>query len=305
MKKWIKIGIFLIMPLFLGQLVNSQESYFEKARELYNKGPKFAPEIIKLLKKEIEINPENLDAYKLLGITYFGIGDFQEALPRFNRVIEKQFLAPNEDGSYSVPTKIIIYKIRSLTNLDRFQEARREESKYWAFISDKEHASEYKVLRDEMNLREKVFYSSYSEKMIQNNENNDLENYYFIPIRSVERKFAEQDGDLKIFLLQNSDLKNSAYVLAVSEDNDDKFGYCVYFSNYKAAMLCKFNLKDFYEKKIVPDHLKENQKKISGPKYSIPREEGLYWTVFEIETDNKETILAFKKNPQLLKKELK
>jgi tetratricopeptide (TPR) repeat protein len=100
----------------------------EKALELYSLGPSKAPEIIAILQEELEENPENIKAIKLLGITYFDTDSFADALACFERGIE---LAEKEG---SIQPHLLLLKARTLHRLDRNQEALKILEVYWAFF---------------------------------------------------------------------------------------------------------------------------------------------------------------------------
>lgn len=87
-------------------------SKYDRARTLYREGPSKAPEIITLLKEELAVHPENDKAIRLLGITYFGIGESEKAIEQFDAFTLRVFASPrdgDEDYSDNVRQKIIRY----------------------------------------------------------------------------------------------------------------------------------------------------------------------------------------------------
>ena len=89
-----------------------------QALELYKQGPSRAPEIIRLLSEEIEHNPANEDAVRLLAITYFGVGQFERAVATFDQAIA---LAAKRDA---VAPEMLFYKASALFELNRCQQAK-------------------------------------------------------------------------------------------------------------------------------------------------------------------------------------
>jgi tetratricopeptide (TPR) repeat protein len=111
-------------------LAGETPSYFEQARELYKEGPSKAPEIIEFLKKELAIHPHHEKATRLLGITYFGVGQFDKALAQFDAAIS---LAEKRE---SIVPRMLFYKARTLYHLKRYAEAKKILEVYWAFWQD-------------------------------------------------------------------------------------------------------------------------------------------------------------------------
>ena len=122
------------------------ESKYEQARALYSEGPSKAQEIIQLLKEELEEHPDNEKAIKLLGITYFGIGNSEAALVQFDSAIS---LAAKEDR---ILPHMIFYKARALHDLARDEEAKQLLEAYWAFFQDDEKLTrQYDILYPAVN----------------------------------------------------------------------------------------------------------------------------------------------------------
>jgi tetratricopeptide (TPR) repeat protein len=105
-------------------------SKYDQARVLYREGPSKAPEIIALLKEELAVNPENDKAIRLLGITYFGVGQSEKAIEQFDSSID---LAAKKG---SIVPGMLFYKARALHDLGRNAEARKILDTYWAFFQD-------------------------------------------------------------------------------------------------------------------------------------------------------------------------
>ncbi|MHC4984507.1 MAG: tetratricopeptide repeat protein, partial [Planctomycetota bacterium] len=97
---------------------------------LYNEGPSRASEVIDLLKKQLRLKPEHEQAIYLLGVTYFGIGDFKSALQQFDAGIA---LA---DKRKSIIPELVFYRARTLFELGRCPEARQLLDSHWAFWQD-------------------------------------------------------------------------------------------------------------------------------------------------------------------------
>ncbi len=132
--------IFFV-PATVQATTEDKLSYFEQAMELYKEGPSRAPEIIDLLKRELKEHPENNKAVKLLGITYFGIERFEEAIEQFDRAID----LASKDGS--IIPQILFMKAEALHELKRDAEAKKILDDYWAFWQDGGKLQQrYKVL---------------------------------------------------------------------------------------------------------------------------------------------------------------
>jgi tetratricopeptide (TPR) repeat protein len=110
--------------------VPPQLDRYRQARILYSDGPSRAPEIIALLEAELADNPDHEEAIRLLGITYFGIDQPQEALVQFERALE---IAAARD---TMLPGMLMYKARALHDLGRDIEAKKILDVYWALWQD-------------------------------------------------------------------------------------------------------------------------------------------------------------------------
>lgn len=82
------IYLAVLLFCFLGL---AQENYFDLAASKYQQG--YYDEAISLLKKELVQNPQNPDALKLLGKSYFEIGDYDNAKGAWEKASN---IAPND-----------------------------------------------------------------------------------------------------------------------------------------------------------------------------------------------------------------
>lgn len=105
---------------------------YARARQLYGEGPSRAPEIIVLLRKKLEEEPQHEQAIRLLGITYFGVGEFEKALKQFDRGIA----IAGERGT--IVPGLVFYRARTLFELGRCVEARSLLESHGAFWQDDE-----------------------------------------------------------------------------------------------------------------------------------------------------------------------
>ncbi len=103
---------------------------YAQARALYREGPARAPEIIRLLKEQISLTPDNEQAIYLLGVTYFGTNDMPNALQQFDLGIA---LAGKRS---EINPELQFYKASTLFYLGRCPEARQMLDAYWAFWQD-------------------------------------------------------------------------------------------------------------------------------------------------------------------------
>ena len=103
---------------------------YAQARALYREGPAHAPEIIKLLKEQIRLTPTNEQAIYLLGVTYFGTNDMQNALQQFDQGIALAGKRGELNG------ELLFYKARTLFYLGRCVEAKQMLDAYSAFWQD-------------------------------------------------------------------------------------------------------------------------------------------------------------------------
>jgi hypothetical protein len=92
------------------------KSAYEEALALHGGGPENLPKVISILENELNINPENLKAAKLLGLTYYETGRYEEAVVMFDSSIRM------DDG---INPHIYLYKGRSLAKLGRYQELKK------------------------------------------------------------------------------------------------------------------------------------------------------------------------------------
>lgn len=103
---------------------------YARARDLYAEGPSRAPEIIRLLRKQLEKDPKHEEAIRLLATTYFGVGEFEKALEQFDAGIA----IAGERGTI-VPV-LVFYRAKTLFALGRCVEARLVLESHWAFWQD-------------------------------------------------------------------------------------------------------------------------------------------------------------------------
>lgn len=125
-----KIPTILVMLLIATHISAADGSLYDQARELYKQGPTKGPEIVRLLREHIKANPKDGEAIRLLGITLFGIGKPDEALPVFDRAIE----IAGEKKEISPQMQML--RARTLYELHRYWECKHELEVYWAFWQD-------------------------------------------------------------------------------------------------------------------------------------------------------------------------
>ena len=113
--------------------------YYQQARELYREGPSKGPEIIALLNKALAIDSTDINVLQLKGTTHLGIGEFDEAIECFDRIIE---------GNESIYPGVVFMKAKALFFKKEYQEARQLLNAYWAFFNqeDAKKADEYRQL---------------------------------------------------------------------------------------------------------------------------------------------------------------
>jgi tetratricopeptide (TPR) repeat protein len=121
---------YLVSLICVSQLVAADASLYDQARELYKQGPARAPEIVRLLREHTKANPQDIEAFGLLGITLFGIEKHAEALPVIDRAIE---LATEKED---IRPKMVMLRARTLYELNRQWECKRVLEAYWAFWQD-------------------------------------------------------------------------------------------------------------------------------------------------------------------------
>ena len=97
---------------------------------MYNDGPSRASEVIDLLKEQLRLKPDHEQAVYLLGVTYFGVGNFKDALQQFDAAIG---LA---DKRKTIIPELVFYKARTLFELMRCPEAKQLLDSHWALWQD-------------------------------------------------------------------------------------------------------------------------------------------------------------------------
>lgn len=114
--------------MFLFSLVHA--SKLEQAKELYKQGPSKGEEVVLLLREHIQETPDEMEAFRWLGITLYGIGKAEEALPAVEKYFDI-FYAQKEGGGVSPYMHMLHARI--LYELGRYQESKRILEVYWAF----------------------------------------------------------------------------------------------------------------------------------------------------------------------------
>ena len=117
------------------EAVKVYPSRFQEALLLFRAGPSSFPRAISLLESELENDPANLKAAKLLAMVYYDSDRFDEALAMFDSAIAL-------DESLSPHT--YLYKGKTLYKLGRSEEARLLLRGLWAlFQGDAELSADY------------------------------------------------------------------------------------------------------------------------------------------------------------------
>lgn len=137
--------IIIFTITFLSVSVSSFASErMEKARALYAQGPSKSQEAIFLLEEEIQTNPNNEKAIMLLGVTYYGTGDFEKALEQFEKIPD---VTPE---SKQINPTFLLYKAKTLHMLCRNEEALKILDVFNAFWLGTQREEEYISLHTEV-----------------------------------------------------------------------------------------------------------------------------------------------------------
>ena len=216
----------------------STTSYYDKAYQLYKKGPSTAQQVIKLLKKELKKNPKNIKASKLLGITLFGTGKMKQAIYQFNKIIS------SGQGKHIYPP-IIFLKTRALFYLGKYRKAKKLLSAHWAFYQNTpQEKHQYNTLLNSINLSIKKIsltemlqvrmkYANIFSSLLQKKYKQSLKKYIFIIVDKHNSKALSKDSSAKPILskIENTRPEFWAIIVPMKSKLSPNY-YCMYYKSH-------------------------------------------------------------------------
>ena len=118
-----------------------QESRYKEAYALYRQGPAQASRVIELLEAELNENPSNIEAFRLLAITYFGTKQFDKAIT----IIDKAYALDQKEGRLNPSMQFL--KARALHYTGHNIEAKQLLIVWNAyFLDDEKKEKEFRAL---------------------------------------------------------------------------------------------------------------------------------------------------------------
>lgn len=200
----------------------------------------------------------------MLGITYYGIGDFENSLEKFDKVIEK-IMDNGKKNILLVPKNIIVLKIRSLINLNRFEKANAVYSTYWAFFNKKAQED----IENYINQKQKIHFTLKTVDYCVNELNISISKKLFIPILPVEKKNLINDSDIGKFL-KVSEYKDSVAVQVLNENPDNgRTIVCYWKKNVLIAIYNQKSTLDFRMENIINLNHSYNETKMRMNKFKF------------------------------------
>ena len=260
---------------------------YDRARALYQEGPENRSRVIELLAEELKVNPSNMKARKLLGLTYFDTQQFDNAAKEFEIVIDEGF-RPREDGSLSVPTGIIFLHIRALARKGKYVAAWETVGKYGAFLNTPEHKPRYDKTVDELRRSEQCSLSASARQAAKRAYGRLPDDCLFIVANEENLKHVENDGDLKHFLIRTKRRGRWASVVILPEGPKGPFAYAVYFQDHVASGCSRIPHDEATRERVAKAY-----KEIHTPAPRLEQEDGV-WEEVQVHTDDDKPLRAFR-----------
>ena len=267
------------------------DSYYNKAYKMYmDEGQPKADDIIILLKKELEINPDNIKAIKLLGITYYGIEQFENAIKQFDRI---------EKIGNGIPSpKILFKKVSAYYFLEQYNNARKTLTVYWAFFQDTEkNIKKYNEIYSTVLNASRIENLNIAYKTILAKKKIDIQEYIFIVVD--EDNYLDIKNDKEILPFLDEDLFTShgwMNIVAIPITPQFEYNYCVDFNWSKAISFSYLNPKKVIDKSLekVREVVKNSEDKLNS--FTIPESilNPASWQRVELLSDENTIIIAYK-----------
>jgi tetratricopeptide (TPR) repeat protein len=285
-----KLCLIVIFLVVASSVFASSRAY-RKAMKLYEKGPAHVQELLTLLNKQLEKHPDDMECRGLLGVTYFSIGDFENALPQFDQYIKTGMNQGSGLGSImKVSPGIMEMKLKTLLILRRLEEADQDYGLYWGFLSDSQQKDIQKMFRifGNMDLVEK------SINILKNNYKFDPTTDLFVVVDKKNIDALRKDSSGSIYIPDKLGKEPWSLVICLPENRhlDSAFHASVLWKN-KIAVACagvtKSSSVPVVDRKVIASHTKTIS--IPAAEVAAPK---LKWQVVKIQTDDGTPVIAYK-----------
>ncbi len=287
-----KFRTFLILILLTVtcSVVASSRAY-KKAMKLYKKGPGHAQELLTLLNKQLEKHPDDKECRGLLGLTYFEIGDFENALTQFDQYIKTGMNQSSAMGSImKVSPGIMAMKLKTLLILRRLDEADQDYGIYWGFLSD----SQQKEINDMFRIFGNMDLIEKSIEILKNGNKFDLGTHLFVVADKKNIDALRKDSDASIYIPEQPGKEPWSLVICLPENRhlDGAFHAAVLWRN-KTAVTRSAVTKSLdipvIDRKQIATHTKIIR--IPATEVAAPK---LKWQLVQIQTDDGTPVMAYK-----------
>lgn len=215
MKKFAIVLFLFVLPAWAEEppAATEESEAYRKAKVLYSEGPTKAPEVIAILTKAVEENPNDYNALGLLAITYHGTSEFEKAIETVDRAIAvdraRDQLHPN----------LYLLKVSALGHLDRMTEARQILVAMHAALSDQTKPFNYEELKravDEALVKQFAPVAAVADRAASRLNLLPAEPIYIVLDKHLVNEFIRADSDIGPFILPLALQKDWWTVIVIS-----------------------------------------------------------------------------------------
>jgi tetratricopeptide (TPR) repeat protein len=261
-----------------------------KAMELYRLGPTKSGELIELLGEETAEFPENIEAWMMLGMTHYGLGNHAEAIDPFARALE---LMPEDDP------RIVLLYAESLFQLKRYDEARAALDSHREDIAASPRlARGLQKLDDALHVADRSATLNQAIELFAAKGFNPQLPYVFLVVDQENLDVAAKDRDFLPFLRPVAG-KRWRSVLAMPNAKNVFAIFGVHYVDDEPQATFRLDQSpDIGERlrQITPEHLNSLLQPVN--KWEISENPRPYrWTVLRVPTEAGDTLMGFQLAP--------
>lgn len=279
--------------LFFLVLITSsiaEESFFDQAKHLFEQNRvENANEIIELLKEEIEINENNANGLKLLGIMYQQVGEYELALTRFEEFEE---LNKNHIDTYVLYNRAACYYM-----LNKYNKAKHILAVNNALLMNTDSdITEYSNFYKDIIQLSRLENLGLAYNIIESKYNISLMNYVFIAIDENNYNDCKNDSEILPFLRPQFDLSHGwMNILLIPLRSDIQNRFCLYLNWEVPEYFVSVDIKDIRGTSIEESYeIIENSKIIISEDFvSKLNLTSVSWQSGEVISDDGNKITAY------------
>jgi len=272
---------------------NTRHPYFEKAERLIAEGVEHSQEIIDLLNKELASYPDHIGSLSLLGVTYFGLEEYQEA----DNYLDKALTVINRTG-YANPDLYFLKAQTEYYTEQYFKSFNTLKQIADFFNETEENQKRYADFAEKISIALKMMFADYSALILSEMEDFDLKGFHFTFIDFSLKSTIYTDRNIGPFINLSFLEANCNYVLVTLSSKHA--GFCVYFNDDVPVGYSKISAQEKAFSKSYNETMKIiEQNYITVSNYASAslhkRDEKSFWKAGHINLENGKSLVTLKK----------